>query len=105
MFSRTNFKFMLKILRHYRFMCFKALHYNLILSILQRKAHLLVESELLLIAVTMVRLLALLPGDGGTYNGARNGHLTANIMYLKINTTQWLKQKCCCYSDILALQY
>lgn len=31
-------------------------------------AHLLVKSELLLIAVTTVRLLTLLPGDAGTWN-------------------------------------
>lgn len=36
------------------------------------RAHLLVESELLLIAVTIVRLLALLPGEAGTCRRNRN---------------------------------
>lgn len=34
---------------------------------IHKDAHLFVESELLLMAVTIVRLLALLPGDAGTY--------------------------------------
>lgn len=33
--------------------------------------YLLVESELLLIAVTMVKLLALLPGDAGTWRAMK----------------------------------